>query len=134
MLSADPVDLPLDPATGDLTFTNGRLVLTTGVPAVIQGARIRMQTIAGEWFLDLDTGVPYFERDGVPAAKAILGQKFSVAKASAAFRKQIFDTPGVTAVTALNVSFDGPTRALNVNWQAETAFGDTPADSLAAGK
>lgn len=133
MLSTDPVDLPIDPVTGDLAFVNGRLVFTTGVPAVIQGARIRMLKIRGEDFLDLDDGVPYFERDGVDASEALLGQKFNVGKATRAFAEQLDVTPGVVAVSALDVKFDGKTRGLSVNWRALTEFGDTAADSLAKG-
>jgi hypothetical protein len=92
-----------------------------------------MSMIAGEWFLDLDAGVPYFERDGVPASKAIFGQKYDQAKALRAFRAALESTPGVVAITQLTVMFNAASRALAVTWRATTTFGDTPIDTLALG-
>ena len=134
MLSTDPIDLALDPSTGDLLIASGRLSLTSGVAAVVQGIRIRLQLIAGEWFLDLDAGVRYFPRDGVDARLAIFGAKFDETKAAREFRAAILATPGVLAVTQLAIDFDGRTRAMSVRWQASTVFGDTPADVLALGR
>lgn len=134
MLSTDPIDLALDPVTGDLAFTGGALTLTSGTAAVTQGARIRLRLIAGEWFADRDAGVPYLERDGVTADQALLGQKFSAAKVSRAIRRALLVTPGVDAVPQLAVDYDGRTRAASVTWQVRTAFGDTAADSLALGR
>lgn len=134
MLITDPVDLPVDAASGDLVLTAGKVILTTGVTAAVQGVRIRLQMIAGEWFLDLDAGVPYFERVGVPAAKAIYGQKYDQGKAERAIRTAIAAAPGIVKVGAVNVVFTGSTRGISTTWQAATAFGDTPADTLALGK
>ena len=64
-LTADPIDLPLNTLTGDLDIVGGKITMTSGVAAVIQGVRIRMLMVAGEWFLNLDAGTRWFERDGV---------------------------------------------------------------------
>ena len=133
ILSTDPIDFPLDPVTGDLVITNGRLIATTGLTAVIQGARRRIQMIAGEWNLDLDYGVRWFERAGVPAASAIFGQKFDQAKCDLELRRAILATPGVTSVIKMDISYSSTTRALSVAWQARCVFGDTPVDTIAIG-
>lgn len=133
ILSTDPIDIPLDPITGDLVITNGRLVPTTGIAAVIQGVRRRIQMIAGEWFLDLDYGVRWFERAGVPAASAIFGQKFDQSKCDIELRRAILATPGVTSVIKMDISYSSTTRALSVAWQARCTFGDTPVDTIAIG-
>ena len=133
ILSTDPIDIPLDPITGDLVITNGRLVPTTGISAVIQGVRRRIQMIAGEWFLDLDYGVRWFERAGVPAASAIFGQKFDQAKCDLELRRAILATPGVTSVIKMDIFYSSTTRALSVAWQARCVFGDTPVDTIAIG-
>lgn len=109
----DPVDLLLDDE-GDLVLTSG-LVFSTGLNAVAQGIRIRIQSFRGEWFLDLDHGVPYYQD--------LLGQKFNEVKARAAFRTAIITAPGVTELLSLIVTFDRPTRALNVAWKTRTDFG-----------
>jgi hypothetical protein len=130
VLSTDPIDFMLNTSTGDVVIPP---VLTTGVAAVVQGCRIAMATIAGEWFLDLDQGVPYFERVGVDAAHAIFGQKYDQAKALVAFRAALLKVAGVLSISTLTVTFDGPSRSLTVLWAVKTAFGDTPVDTLALG-
>jgi len=133
ILSTDPIDFPLDPVTGDLVIANGRLIATTGLTAVVQGVRRRIQMIAGEWYLDLDYGVRWFERAGVPAASAIFGQKFDQAKCDLELRRAILATPGVTSVIKMDISYSSTTRALSVAWQARCVFGDTPVDTIAIG-
>ena len=130
MLATDSIDLLLNAVTGDLAIPP---VLSSNFAGVVQAARVRLATIAGEWFLDLDAGVPYYERSGVAAAKAIFGQKFDQAKAIAAFRTAILSTPGIVSISTLTVFFTGTTRAITVQWQARTVFGDTPVDTLALG-
>ena len=136
LLSTDPLDLAIDPVSGDLVFAaNGDLTLSSGTAGVVQACRIAMQLVAGEWFMDLDAGIPLFERDGVPASKALLGQKFNKVKARDAFYNALSAVPGVVAIVSLTVDFTDvlPPRTLNVAWTVQTAFGDTPSDSLALG-
>lgn len=133
ILSTDIICSALDPTTGDLQIVNGRRVLASGLTAVVQGVRRRIQVIAGEWFLDLDFGVRWFERVGVPASAAIFGQKFDQSKCDAEIRKAILATPGITSIVKLDVSFNGSNRGVTITWQAKTTFGDTPLDVLAVG-
>lgn len=136
LLSTAPLDLAIDPVSGDLVFAaNGDLSLSMGTPGVVQGCRIAMLLVAGEWFLDLDAGIPLFERDGVTAAQAILGGKFNKVKARDTFYTALAAVAGVVAIVSLTVDFTDvlPPRTLNVAWTVQTAFGDTPSDSLALG-
>lgn len=119
---ANGLDWAIDLNTGDLIFP---LRYTTGVEAVAQAIRIRLLVCRGEWFLDLDNGVPYLAREGVPATSAILGQKFDRLKALAAFRAAILDAPGVTpeGLTKLAVEYDGATRTMSLSFEVVTAYG-----------
>ena len=54
-------DIKLDESTGDLELDTGDLQLTTGADAVRQHLQQRLRTFRGEWFLDLSTGVPYYQ-------------------------------------------------------------------------
>lgn len=138
LLSTDQIDVAVDPATNDIP-AQGDLTMTSGIAAVIQGARIRLRAVAGEWFINLDFGVALYERDGVPASRAILGQKFNRLKAINEYRDALLGTstkagvPGLVELLKLEVAFDGPTRTMTVLWQARTAFGDTPVDTLKIG-
>jgi hypothetical protein len=133
ILQTDLIDIPIDPVTGDIVITNGRILPTSGFAAVVQGVRRRMLAIAGEWFIDLDFGVRWFERVGVPASAAIFGQKFDQAKCDAEIRKAILSTPAITSIIKLDVAFNGTNRGVTITWQARCAFGDTPVDTLAVG-
>lgn len=129
LLLTEPGALKLT-ADGDLDRSVNRVQFASGLDAVVQGVRMRMLLCKGEWFANLDVGVPYLERDGVPANEALLGQVFHEAKALAAFRRAILATPGVKDVVSLTALFDPATRNLSVTWRASTVFGETPADSL----
>lgn len=116
MLLTDPIDLLLDD-DGDLVVEGGDLVLSSGLPGAAQGIRIRVLTFRGEWFLDLDDGVPYFQE--------ILGHKFEETRAREAFREAIAAAPGVVEVPSITLDFNRGTRVLTISWTARTEFGDT---------
>ena len=113
LLATDPIDLLLD-SDGDMVVDSD-LHFSTGAEAVAQGIRIRLQMFKGEWFLDLDTGVPYWDD--------LLGAKYNEVRARAAFRDAIVSAPGVDELITLKVTFDGATRTLAVSWEVRCAFG-----------
>lgn len=115
------VDLALT-VDGDLDVVSD-LRFTTGLEAVAQGLSIRLQSFKGEWFLDLDDGVPYFERDGVLDTEALLGQRYDESKARAAFRTAILAAPGVDSLDSLTLAFDNGIREMTVSFHVTTTFG-----------
>lgn len=128
-LVTDPIDLLLG-ADGDLDITGGKLSWSRGIPAVVQGIFIRLRTVRGEAFRDLEHGVPYLANDVVDASEAILGQRFDEAKARATFRTEILKAPGAEELLGLAVAFDGSERALTVSFQVRTAFGDSALETV----
>jgi hypothetical protein len=122
-LLTDPRDLLLDD-DNDLVITSD-LQWSRGIPAVMQSCRIALQMFQGEWFLDLDAGIPYWDQ--------ILGQKpaTAIAAASAAFRDTLVNIESVVEVLRCDVTYSGATRILTVIWRVRTEFGDTPTDTLA---
>ncbi len=55
-------DLELDTETHDLVIENGDLKLLNDEPKVVrQTLTINLLFFQGEWFLDLEYGVPYFQ-------------------------------------------------------------------------
>lgn len=122
-LITDPIDLKLD-ANNELVIEDGDLVFTTGLDAIVQQCRIALQMFQGEWFLNLDVGIPYWEK--------ILGEKPATAIEAARifFRRELQLVDGVNKVTKLDITYTGSTRTLNVSWQVNTIFGDTPVDVI----
>jgi hypothetical protein len=123
MLETDPRDLALD-EHNDLIITTD-LDWSRGIEGVMQECRIKLQMFQGEWFLNLDVGIPYWTH--------ILGQKPAIAIAAmgAAFSETLIRVEDVIEVTKMNITHDRALRKLVVNWQVRTKFGTTPTDTLA---
>ena len=121
-LENEPRDLLLD-ENNDLVIGSD-LSWTYGIDAVVQSCRIALQLFQGEWFLDLDAGIPYWE--------GILGRKPATAIAIARdeFRRELLETAGVLEVLKLEVKYVGATRLLTIQWQVRTELGETPIDTL----
>ncbi len=140
MLITDAVDFLIDPATGDFPPPGQNIDVSRGLAAVVQGARIRLALIAGEWFLDLDLGVAYFARPGIEPSRVIFGARFLAARSQREYRAALLGAngrpgvPGLLELTRLDVTFNTQTRTQTVIWQGRTIFGDTEADTLAFGE
>lgn len=123
-LTTDIIDWALA-ADGDLDVGQD-VRWTAGLAAVAQSCQIAVSMIRAEWFLDDLEGVPYWERPGVPAADALLGQPFNSLRAIAAFRDALTSVPQVITIRRLEVAIDKATGKLRVSWAVRTTFGDTP--------
>lgn len=124
MLSTDKIGLLLD-EDGDLdTDALSAGELSVGLVAVEQGIRARIQLCKGEWFLDLDEGVPWFEGENVPSSEALIGGRFDAARTRDLMAEEISDTPGVTSIVSLAVEFNPSTRVMTVTFRARSIFGD----------
>jgi hypothetical protein len=132
ILSTTVLDLMIDQATGDLaTGSDGGLQYISGPDGVVQLVAIACRTVAGEWFADLDQGVPYFERqDIVTPDQAIIGQPFDAQKAHDAIVAAIASVPTIVAVGAIAVSYDGDARQVSITGSATYQFADTPAGDI----
>lgn len=125
MLESDPIDIALD-EDGDLLIDpDVGFVILTGIEGVKQCVQIRLLLFKGEWFLDLDAGVPYYQE--------ILGEKFNESLLRQRLAEAIKGAPGVKEILSLDVAFTGTTRQVSVTWSIRTVFGDTEPDTLAIG-
>ena len=102
-------------ANGDVDMSTGDLQFTTGLQALEQSIRIRLQFYANEWFLDPTAGLPYY-RD-------VLKKNPDPATLKAVFRAALLETPGVTNVDALDLSLDSVTRRLTVTFRVSGDLG-----------
>ena len=74
-----------------------------------------LRTIAGEWFLDLDYGLPYFEQ--------VLVKNPNLPAVQDIFRRALLSVKGVSSVERLTLSLDAPSRTLTVSWVVLTDLG-----------
>lgn len=114
-------DIALD-VDGDLDISAGDLVLVSDADAVLQAVRIRLQFFKGEWYLDESAGLPYFQD--------ILVKNPDMNVLQFLFRKAILETPGITTVNALTLSFDSAARSLSVSYRASSDVGELSATEV----
>jgi len=90
-------------------YTSPRLFVEgEELQAIAQHLTIRLRMFRGEWFLDVNQGVPYFQD--------ILGKKGIGNVASILLKRVVEQTPGVVRVEDLNVDFND--RMLTVSFRA----------------
>lgn len=116
----DRVDLLLD-SSGDVVITTD-LQFSSGVQGVRQAIQIKLNNFQGEWFADLNNGIPYFQR--------ILGKRFNEADIINIFRGALLSVDGVLKVLKIAASYVGATRIATVTWEVLTEFDDVVSDSL----
>jgi len=101
---------------GDVKFENGNFVPVVGVSALIDRIATRLRTFLGEWFLNTEIGVPYYQN--------ILGQKnpnFGVLYAI--FAKEIRDTVGVISLRRLSLDYEAGDRQLSITFSVQAEDG-----------
>lgn len=100
----------------DMTFGRGLSNYAQGAEAVAQNVRSRLLLLQEEWFLDLDAGVPYFQKIAVRPA--------DLAYTSATLKQTILETDGVADVTSFDMTLDDITRKLTITATVTTDTGD----------
>lgn len=109
-------DVKLD-TDGDVLIENGDLVLVDGLAAIGQHVAMRLRSYKGEWFLDQNAGVPYFQE--------ILEKGTPEARIRSILQRIILDTEGITSVDSMDLDYDAAARTLVVDFQATTVSGET---------
>lgn len=87
-----------------------------GVEQVAQLVKCRLLTILGEWELDTNLGLPWFE--------SIFTKNVRPADIEAALANIIRTTNGVRQLVSLDVNPDYRTRQLAVSFVAASVYGD----------
>lgn len=95
----------------DLEITRGDIaVCATDADCIAQAMSIRIKTLAGEWFLDSNVGIPYFTE--------IFGHKRSERFIQQLLISEIEATPGIKRVKDFKAHISND-RKLTVNFSAE---------------
>ena len=101
--------LNLDPITRDLVITAGQFTEVSGLEAVGQRIRNRINVFTLEWFLDLGFGLPYLDE--------ILGKvNPNMVVVAAIYKREIRKSlEGEAVLTSLSAKFESATRVLTVS-------------------
>jgi hypothetical protein len=127
MLSIALRDVALN-ANHDWDLSSGSFKFTSGADGVAQAINVAIRFHKGEWFRDALRGVPYFQRPGVPASEAILGQRNAQDRALSALGTIILSIDGVTSL--VQVSAQLVVRAFRVGWTVGLGFDDLATATL----
>lgn len=106
----------LDSNNDLIVAPKGNLKLISDGAEVTQHIRTRLQFFRGEWYLDTESGVPYFEE--------IFTKPVNLANIESIFKSKILETPGVEKLTEFYMNYEGgSSRLLIVSFSAETSYG-----------
>ena len=120
------MDILLNPDTHDVEFVNGDCPVTTTIQlGVAQRLKIMLQTFLGEWFLNTDTGIPYFE--------AIFGKVRSKSSVDLILQEKILSDPGVIEMVEFESELDGARRVYSMRFKVRTSEGVTDDITLTLG-
>lgn len=109
------LDLLLDD-DDELVVRNGDWQFAVDGPAIKQGIKIRLRTFEGEWFLDLEIGIDYWN--------IVLVKNPSLVLVREVFRRALAAAPGVAEVLQLNVAYVTNTpRTVRVDWRVRGDVG-----------
>jgi len=103
----------------DYVFGHGKNDYLEGREAVGQAVKSRLLLLYGEWWEDLEDGLPLFER--------ILASSGSDANKRAVdiiFARRIGDTTGVLNVSWYDSTFDRNKRAYSFSCRVDTVYGE----------
>ena len=111
-------DILLDEKTHDILFTNQDLTFTedSDGQSLAQRLEIKLLIFKGEWILDEDFGVPYYQ--------SILIKGVSKSQVDSIFQEQILTTPDVQTITSFSSNFDNGIREYTLDFTVREVNGE----------
>ncbi|WP_314625417.1 hypothetical protein [uncultured Selenomonas sp.] len=110
-----PHDLAMDMATGDLALRDGDVLLIDNAERVAQQILITLRFWLGEWFLDVQDGIPYLDY--------VLVKSPNLLHIRQIFTEAIEKIEGVQRVEEMKFAFDVKNRSLRVDYEVSTNYG-----------
>jgi hypothetical protein len=108
-------------ANGDFTFGQNSQDFYSGVYAVAQAVKTRMQLLKGTFWRDLSDGLPLFQ-----SILGASGSPANLAQIDTILQNRVTGTPNVVGITAFNLSFNQSNRQLSYQASVQTAYSATP--------
>ena len=115
------MDLLLE--NNDIVFINGECPVTyTQKDVVAQRLKITLQTFLEEWFLNLDVGIPYFQR--------VFQKHSNKTSVDAVFQQAIIDDQGVVELLSYNSTLNSAARGFSLEFEVRVVDNTTVPVSL----
>lgn len=93
-------------ANPDFRIVDGQMVLVRGEDAIVQQIITSLKAELGEWFLNVNFGIPYFSATGSKndnLDNGILGSNYDKSIVQSYITRAVLDVPGVISVVDLEV-------------------------------
>lgn len=103
------LDLELD-NSGDLLVSNFDLQLIDGIDQIKQNLAIRLRFFLGEWFLDIEQGIAYYQDIFIKSPNQIQVENI--------LKNEILETDGITELTSFESEYDTVLRKYTVAFTA----------------
>lgn len=113
-LIEEPLDVAMT-SDGDVYVGPEGLKLVSGIQGVVQLCTILLRLTTGEWFLNIDKGIDWFEYLG--------GKLDQLAGLQSELTTKILTVPNVVEVLSMSVVVVN--RRVSILWDVRTAFGNT---------
>lgn len=111
-------DIFINQVSGDIDITGSRIILLKDpVEALRQRLTIRLKTFKGEWMLNVNAGLPYYQE--------IFQKGISKDLVDNIFRGFILRTPSVERVTSFSSTLDSRQRTYTLTFTVFTDKGVT---------
>lgn len=119
---ATPTVRRLD-ANHDMTFGGSMRNIATTAESAEQLLRCALLYIRGEWFLDTDGGVPWWQPEGADA-QPIMGVPRDLRYAESVLKATILSVTGIKDIVAFAIAVNTSTRKMTVSFTVTTDDGD----------
>lgn len=100
------IDIGIDSTKNDILSVEGKVGIVQDAEEVIQRVKTRLRRVLGEWFLQVNAGLPYFNGD-------MLGGK-NTQYVIMVVKAEIINTEGVQDVTSISIEYNNKTRKATV--------------------
>lgn len=103
-------------ADGDLNVSDAsEVTLTTGLQAIQQHLQVKLRMFKGEWFLNTEVGVPWFQDILVKQPNFVIIEN--------TLKTEILETAGVLSLVTFDFDFNSSTRLFELDFKALTEEG-----------
>lgn len=102
-------------SNNDLIINKGQIKLVSNGDEVVQHVRTRLQFYLEEWFLDLTSGTPYFQK--------IFTKPVNLVNIESIIKSRILNTDGVSRLIEFKMDYEKSNRSLSISFSAETEYG-----------
>lgn len=92
-------------SAGDWVFGSGRNSYKTNSDAIAQNVITRLRLFTDDWYLDVDSGIPWIE---------LLGTRGNYDRIQRAIEKSVLQTDGVKSITRIEIEEDRTNRSISV--------------------